>query len=65
MNSGARLLLEEVPLAADVGAERNSSADEDPSAQVDHLMSFALGCLVAGALLVTGNSIGNLLSGAL
>jgi hypothetical protein len=65
MNRGTRILLEAVPLSAEVEAERISSAEEDLSPQIDHLMSLVLGCLVAGALLVTGSSISNLLYGTL
>jgi hypothetical protein len=61
MNDGARLLNERVPLATEVGAEQLSSIDEDVSFQTDCVLSFVVGCLVAGALLVTGSSILNLL----
>jgi hypothetical protein len=62
MNRGTRLLIEEVPLSADAEAERISSAADDPSPQVDFLMSLILGCLVAGALMVTLTSVFNLVS---
>lgn len=62
MNRGTRLLLEEVPLSAEAEAEHSSSTSEDPNPQMDLLLSFLVGCLVAGALMVTLTSVFNLMS---
>lgn len=61
MRNGARVFIEEVPLAGEAEAEHFSPPRDRASAQLDYLLSFVVGTLVAGALLVTLRAVLNLL----
>lgn len=61
MGSGAKLLLDAVPLSAGAGAEPVSPRTAARTIQRDYLLSFLLGTLTAGLLLATGNAVATLL----